>query len=76
MKKKEKHELAISKLVLLILALLGLLFVIWVAWIRPSEDAAAINSYEECVEAGYPVELTYPPVCVTPDGQRFVGSEQ
>lgn len=31
-----------------------------------------INSFEECVEAGYPVAESYPRQCQTPDGRNFV----
>lgn len=30
-----------------------------------------ITSYQECVDAGYPVQESYPEVCVTPDGDSF-----
>ncbi|MFN7088448.1 MAG: hypothetical protein ACK4NX_01300 [Candidatus Paceibacteria bacterium] len=30
-----------------------------------------IDSYEECVKAGYPVALSYPSTCRTPDGRIF-----
>jgi len=30
-----------------------------------------INSYEECVSAGYPVLETFPEQCRTPDGKSF-----
>jgi len=32
----------------------------------------AISSFEECVEAGYPVMESYPRQCRTPDGRTFV----
>lgn len=31
-----------------------------------------INSFEDCVKAGYPVAESYPRQCHTPDGRRFV----
>lgn len=36
-----------------------------------AEDFQEINSYEECVEAGYPVIESYPEQCATPDGKTF-----
>lgn len=30
-----------------------------------------INTFEECVEAGYPTWMTYPKHCKTPDGRIF-----
>jgi hypothetical protein len=34
-------------------------------------QASNINTYEECVAAGHPVQESYPEVCATPDGKRF-----
>jgi eight-cysteine-cluster-containing protein len=31
-----------------------------------------INSFEECIEAGYPVMESYPEQCAVPGGQTFV----
>jgi len=42
------------------------------------EPAEEINSFEECVEAGYPVLESYPQQCQTPDGKSFtedIGNE-
>lgn len=38
--------------------------------VSPSESGS-INSYNECVAAGYPSTLSYPATCRTPDGQVF-----
>mgnify|MGYP001558111066 FL=1 len=34
--------------------------------------APTVNSFEDCVKAGYPVGESYPRQCWTPDGRRFV----
>lgn len=31
-----------------------------------------VTNFDECSQAGYPIQESFPPVCVTPDGQRFV----
>lgn len=36
---------------------------------------ANINSYKECVAAGYPIMESYPERCMTPDGHSFVNEE-
>ena len=36
-----------------------------------SQDSS-INSFDECVAAGYPVQMSYPGQCSTSDGQTFV----
>lgn len=35
-------------------------------------QSAVVNSFEECVEAGYPVMESYPRQCRTSDGRSFV----
>lgn len=37
----------------------------------PSENQS-ISSFEECVQAGYPVMESYPMQCITPTGEHFV----
>lgn len=36
----------------------------------------AVHSFQECVEAGYPVMESYPPQCKTPDGRTFTEGEE
>ena len=38
----------------------------------PVDDAPLIESFEECAAAGYPVAVSYPLQCRTPDGRMFV----
>ena len=33
---------------------------------------SAIDDFEECIQAGFPVLQTYPRICKTPDGRTFV----
>jgi hypothetical protein len=79
---RERKELAISEVVLIILALIGLGVIVWLAWFTPSQHRntndkkdGAITSYNGCVAAGNPVQESYPGVCVTKDGKRFVNPE-
>ncbi|MBD3282110.1 MAG: hypothetical protein GF387_00670 [Candidatus Portnoybacteria bacterium] len=61
----------ITIIIILIVAIA--LFVI----IRP-QQTEEITSFEECVEAGYPVMESYPQQCKTPDGKTFtenIGNE-
>ena len=37
-----------------------------------AKPAAEITSFEECGAAGNPIQESYPEVCVTKDGKRFV----
>lgn len=34
-------------------------------------DSTEITTFQECVDAGYPVQESYPRQCTTPDGDRF-----
>ena len=77
MNEKEKRELALTEIVLIILAIIGLAAMVWFAWIKPSNDQdASIDSYKTCAEAGNPIQDSYPSVCVTKDGRRFVNPDE
>lgn len=39
---------------------------------KTDRGIVAVNSFAECVAAGYPVGESYPRQCWTPDGQRFI----
>ena len=75
MNETEKKEPALSKIVLITLAILGLAAVVWFGWILPAQRANDVNSFGECVSAGNPVQESYPEVCVTGDGKRFVNPD-
>ncbi len=54
-----------------LVALLGV--AIWSNAFRQEKDSVPIvTSFEECVQAGYPVMESYPRQCQTPDGKTFV----
>ena len=76
MNKREKKELAYSKILLVVLAVIGLALVVWFAWVRPSRQVVGIDSFAECGAAGYPIQESFPEVCVTPSGERFVNPDQ
>lgn len=47
-----------------------------VTWLLMRQSAPpTVNSYAECVAAGYPVLETYPEQCRTPDGRTFVNPD-
>ncbi len=75
MSRKEKKELALSKLLLIVAAVIGVMVVVWLAWIRPLQHKPVVDSFETCKAAGYPIQLSYPEACMTPEGQRFVNTE-
>lgn len=40
-------------------------------WWYTSSKSNSINSFQACVDAGYPVRDSYPQQCATPDGRNF-----
>lgn len=42
-------------------------------WLEARQKAflASVDTYEKCASAGFPVELSYPGRCRTPDGRVF-----
>lgn len=40
------------------------------------QNHANIKTFEQCVQAGNPVQITYPEVCLTKDGKRLVNPAQ
>jgi hypothetical protein len=51
----------------------GTIVVLGVTWLLESRPTAPIDSYAECVAAGYPVQESNPPVCRAA-GHVFVGA--
>jgi hypothetical protein len=77
MNSKERKELAISEIILIVLAVIGVAVVVWLAWARPlRNDPAAVNSFADCKAARGIVQTSYPEVCITTDGKRFVNPDQ
>lgn len=59
----------------LVAVLLVLLIVGGIAYyMKRDTDFVSIQSYEECVQAGYPVAESYPEQCRTPDGRVFTNT--
>lgn len=40
-------------------------------WKSEEDRKQNINSFEDCVQAGYPVLLSYPGQCIVPGGKHF-----
>ncbi len=53
-----------------LLAAVGL--VVFVVIRRPTIKKLNINSFQECVDAGYPVQESFPETCRLPDGSAFI----
>jgi len=58
---------------LLVLIAIATLFIVVLVFFRSSQnqDDAIIDSYEDCVAAGYPILEIYPEQCNVPDGPSF-----
>lgn len=60
----------LGKIILAIL-LIGVISAVFY-WISlENEPVVTVNSYEECVDAGYPIMESYPEQCAAPDGRNF-----
>jgi len=57
------------KLALIFIALILVGVLIW--YFKGKSNIQAINSFEDCAAAGYPVMESYPERCNTPDGRSF-----
>ena len=63
---KEKKFLII--VVCVVLVVLVALFAVF--YYEKEEVSQDVSTFQECVDAGYPVMETYPAQCSTPDGKR------
>lgn len=61
------------KNIIVVVVCLVLFALVW-AWWQAFKIASVVNvaTYEECVDAGYPILESYPMQCKTPDGRTFV----
>ncbi len=55
-----------------VLAIIFALIAITGFWALYQRETKSITSFEECAAAGNPVMESYPEVCLTKDGKRFV----
>ena len=60
------------RLFLLATACIILVFIIISFDRKEARSSVNINSFEDCVKAGYPVLESYPEQCMAPDGTIFV----
>ncbi len=75
MKKLNNHGYGLVELLIVIAMFAVVGATIWLAISRPDPETpedSTINSFEDCVNAGYPVAESYPRQCYTPEGQHFV----
>lgn len=71
MTQRAARQLKITEIALTALIVLLLAVVAWFAWSPPAHHK--VHSYEACIKKPGSYELlTYPGICVTKDGQRFV----
>ncbi len=74
--RREKKKLLRAKWLILFLVVMGVGLIVWLAWIRPMQQGSSVKSFDECAAAGYPIQESYPEVCATDDGKRFVNPKQ
>ena len=82
MKKYKAQSLTILVVLLtIIFILLGVIAYLVYQNRKPSDGGSNkntknITTYQECVDAGYPILESYPSRCLTPDGQSFTNPNQ
>lgn len=64
------RNLILGIFVLIVLVIIGL-FVLPKINSDTTPIEPVVTNFDECVDAGYPVQESYPPVCVTPGGASF-----
>lgn len=57
---------------IIVLVLLSLVVIALQRFKKTDKPNVAVNSFQECVEAGFPVMESYPARCITPEGKSFV----
>lgn len=75
MNESDRKKLALSKIILIVLAIVSLAVVVWFGWILPERGNDNVRSFDACVSGNNRVEESYPEVCVTDDGKRFVNPD-
>ena len=64
-KSNTKRNIVIIIITLIVLAGAGIGAYFYIQRTKP------VNSYDECLTAGYPIQESYPERCTGPDGQQF-----
>lgn len=59
-------------IVLVAVSLLVGVGIIFLVYSQTRSDDSSISTYDECAAAGYPVLMSYPNQCSTPDGRTFI----
>ncbi len=76
MNHKDWQEFRGIKVVIVLVAVIVVLVAGWHAWQRTrAQTSIEINSFETCVEAGYPVMEIYPEQCAA-NGKTFTNLSQ
>ena len=68
------YDAVMKKIIILIVAGVILLIVLGVIVFLPKSPTTAINSFQECADAGYAVQQTFPEVCAVPGGKSFTNN--
>lgn len=63
----------VGLIVALVIAVVVIAFLSWDRLRGDDDETIAITSFQECVDAGFPVAESDPPQCRTDEGQLFIG---
>lgn len=67
---KGRKEMLTSVLLLIGFAVIALIFGT-ISLTKMTRKQKVVNSFEDCIEAGFPIMESYPRQCRTPDGKNF-----
>ncbi len=71
-KMNAKHIMMYMLIIVVFVVVLGSLISLFV---NNGNADKSINSYQDCVDAGYPIMESYPERCSTPDGKSFTNPD-
>lgn len=70
------HENDKNRTTLIVVVSVAIVLIVAGAFFFARKSEPPINSFADCAKAGNPVQESYPEVCVTKDGKRFVNQDQ
>src|SRR3990167_6097280 len=75
MKKHNQNGFAMLSGLLILLIVVAAGAAGWYVW-RQNNGPKSVNSYEECLKAGNPIQESYPEVCRDKKGKSFTNTNQ
>ncbi len=74
----KKQPWVLIVIVVFVLAMIGIAAFVTVDVVnkkQPIHSRTKATTYQECADAGYPIQMSYPAVCVDGEGNNFIQPE-